>query len=723
MTTELTIPIIGMTCTSCAGRVEKALRAVHGVETAEINFASETARVRMSDSTPATRLIEAVTSTGYGATLASIDTPVTSSQPATGEGWPVVVGVLLALPLILPMVTELLGNHLMIPAWLQFVLATPVQFWLGARFYRAGWKAALARTGNMDLLVSLGTSAAYGLSLYQWLILDENHLYFEASAMVIVLVRVGKWLEVRVKRQTTEAIRDLQKLRPESATVIRDGHEQVLPIMQVLIGDVVLVGSGARIPVDGEIISGRSSVDESLLTGESLPADKDVGDLVTGGAINGDGLLHVRVTAVGAETVLARIIRLVEEAQGAKAPIQKLVDKVAAVFVPIVLVIALFTLIIGGMLTGDWSMALINAVTVLVIACPCALGLATPAAIMVGTGVGAHHGILIKDAETLERAGAVSAVLFDKTGTLTRGQPALVFKQAVGAPFLAIAAALQLGSNHPLARATRDAAKHLAMPMASQVQALPGRGVSGVVEGRVLCLGSTRYMNEINADLDGFEQAQNKLSAQGCSLAWLAEINSGRHPQVLGMLAYGDPLKDESLDAVIALHKQGILTAMITGDHHGAAQTIADKLGMDHVEAEVLPSDKAATVARMKAEGNIVAMVGDGINDAPALAAADVGIAMGNGTDVAMHAAGITLMRGDPRLVAAAIDLSRHTVRKIRQNLFWAFIYNIVGIPLAAFGMLNPILAGTAMALSSISVLGNALLLKRWKPAHMVKAH
>jgi Cu+-exporting ATPase len=450
---------------------------------------------------------------------------------------------------------------------------------------------------------------------------------------------------------------------------------------------------------------------------------KDVGDLVAGGAINGDGLLRVRVTAVGAETVLARIIRLVEDAQGAKAPIQKLVDRVAAVFVPIVLVIALLTLLIGGMLTGDWSMALINTVSVLVIACPCALGLATPAAIMAGTGVGARHGILIKDAETLERAGAVSAVVFDKTGTLTRGQPALVFEQAAGAPFLGLAAALQRGSDHPLARATCDAAKRLEVPVASRVHALPGRGVTGVVEGRVLHLGSTRYMNELHAGLSGFDAARNGFSAQGCSLAWLAETDSAGFPQVLGMLAYGDPLKSESMDAIAALREQGIFTAMITGDHHGAAKAVAYELGVDHFEAEVLPADKAAAVARMKAEGKVVAMVGDGINDAPALAAADVGIAMGAGADVAMHAAGITLMRGDPRLVAAAMDLSRYTVRKIRQNLFWAFIYNVVGIPLAAFGLLNPVFAGAAMALSSISVLGNALLLKRWTPEQAGKAH
>ncbi|HCI13054.1 MAG: copper-translocating P-type ATPase [Gallionellales bacterium GWA2_60_142] len=721
MTTELTLPISGMTCTSCSGRVEKALLAVPGVESAQVNLASETARVRLAGSTPAARLVEAVTAAGYRTKPPAADKFSASHSPNTGEGWQVAIGAILALPLVVPMVAQFLGEHWEIPSWPQFVIATIVQFWLGMRFYRAGWKALRARVGNMDLLVSIGTSAAYGLSIYLWLVQEESHLYFEASAVVIVLVRLGKWLETHAKRQTTDAIRALQALRPATAIVVRGELKQVLSLDWVVMGDIVLVNPGARIPVDGRIITGQSSIDESLVSGESLPVDKNVGDLVTGGAINGDGQLRVCVTAVGAETVLARIIRLVEDAQGAKAPIQKQVDKVAAVFVPVVLVIATATLVVGGLLTGDWSSSLINAVTVLVISCPCALGLATPAAIMAGTGVGARHGILIKDAEALERAGAVSMVVFDKTGTLTRGQPAIVFQQAatVDLPLLNFAAALQQGSEHPLARAVLAAANNLMIPKATQVQALPGRGITGMVEGRSLHLGSTRYMNEIQADLSDFDEVRHKFSAQGHSLAWLAEARSSGRPLVLGMLAFGDPLKDESSSAIGSLHKQGILTALVTGDHFAAARTVADKLGIDHIEAEVLPADKTATVERMKAGNAVVAMVGDGINDAPALAAADVGIAMGNGTDVAMHAAGITLMRGDPRLVAAAIDLSRQTVRKIRQNLFWAFFYNVIGIPLAAFGMLNPVLAGAAMALSSVSVLGNALLLKRWSPSQI----
>ena len=724
MTTELTLPITGMSCTSCSGRVEKALLAVPGVESAQVNLASESARVRLAGTIPVSRLVEAVSAAGYKTTLPTADKVSVPHTPTAGEGWQVAIGVLLVLPLVMPMAAQLFGEHWEAPSWLQFVIAAIVQFWLGMRFYRAGWKALHARVGNMDLLVSIGTSAAFGLSTYLWLIQDESHLYFEASAVVIVLVRLGKWLETHAKRQTTDAIRALRALRPDTAIVLRGEQEQALPLERVIIGDIVLVNPGARIPVDGKIIAGQSSIDESLVSGESLPVDKSVGDMVTGGAINGDGRLRVCVTAVGAETVLARIVRLVEEAQGAKAPIQKQVDKVAAVFVPVVLVIAAATLIFGGLLTGDWSSSLINAVTVLVISCPCALGLATPAAIMAGTGVGARHGILIKDAEALERAGAVSMVIFDKTGTLTRGQPALVFQQAatVDLPLLNLAAALQQGSEHPLARATLAAAKNLKVPMASQVQALPGRGITGIVEGRSLRLGSTRYMSEMRADLSDFDEVRHRLSAQGCSLAWLAQEDYGSRPLVLGLLAFGDQLKDESASAIESLHEQGILTVMVTGDHNAAARTVASKLGIDRIEAEVLPADKAAIVARIKARDAVVAMVGDGINDAPALAAADVGIAMGNGTDVAMHAAGITLMRADPRLVAAAIDLSRQTVRKIRQNLFWAFIYNVIGIPLAAFGMLNPVFAGAAMALSSVSVLGNALLLKRWSPSQIGRA-
>ena len=746
MTVELDLPIEGMSCASCVGRVEKALRAVPGVNSADVNLATERARVR-GDGVTRQRLAEAVEQAGYHVPMpdAASGTAAQSSQSAAAaaptntrgatislgsDGVQVAIGALLALPLVLPMFASWLGQHWMLPAALQFALALPVQFWLGARFYRAGWKAANNRAGNMDLLVALGTSAAFALSLYLWLAEGESHLYFEAAAVVIVLVRLGKWLEHRAKRQATDAIRALQALRPETAHVLRGGETREVPLAEVRLGDTVVVRPGTRIPVDGDVLTGRSTNDESLITGESLPVDKGPGDRVTGGAINGDGLLQVRVTATGSETVLAHIIRLVEDAQAAKAPIQKLVDKVSAVFVPVVLLIALATLVLGGLVTGDWQSALINAVTVLVIACPCALGLATPAAVMAGTGVGARHGILIKDAEALERAGAVTVVAFDKTGTLTRGQPGLVFARPAqpDVPLLALAAALQRGSEHPLARATVAAAGDAPILMATDLQAMPGRGIGGSFGGQALRLGSTRFMEELGVPaqaMQAFGDDARRLSQQGASLAWLATVPLVGAPRLLGLLAFADALKPEAAAAVAALHDRQIATALVSGDHRGAARAVADLLGIDHVEAEVLPADKAATVQRLQraAPDVVVAMVGDGINDAPALAAADVGIAMGNGTDVAMHAAGITLMRGDPRLVAAAIDLSRQTVRTIRQNLFWAFIYNVVGIPLAAFGLLSPVLAGAAMALSSVSVLGNALRLKRWSPTLDARAH
>jgi len=727
MTAETTLPITGMSCASCAGRVEKALLGVPGVESARVNLASESAYVRYGDAASVERLVAAIVAAGYGtiqpvteAASGTREAASSTGRAAVDEGLIVLIGALLAVPLAAPMIAGFFGSHWMLPPLAQFLLATPVQFILGARFYRAGWKALRAGSGNMDLLVSLGTSAAYGLSFYQWLVLGESHLYFEAAAVVIVLVRLGKWLEARAKRQATEAIRALQALRPDIAVVLRDGRELTLPIGEVGVGDLVRVRAGSRIPVDGEIVSGRSAVDESLLTGESLPVEKSPGDRVAGGAINGDGLIEVRVTATGGETVLARIIRLVEEAQGAKAPIEQLVDRVAARFVPAVVVVAALALLVGGLVSGDWTWALLNAVTVLVIACPCALGLATPAAVMAGTGVGARYGILVKDAEALEVAGSIRRVALDKTGTLTRGQPTMVAQHAApGFPALATAAALQSGSEHPLARALVHAAAGITLPTALDVTTIPGRGITGSIGNRAYRVGSTRDMEEQGADLSAFANESSTLAARGLSLSWLAEVNRSAPPRVLALFAFGDTTKPESPAAIAALHALGVESVLVTGDHHGAAEHIAQELGIDDVRAEVAPADKARIVSELRgnaSEPTPVAMVGDGINDAPALAAADVGIAMGNGTDVAMHAAGITLMRGDPRLIAAAIDLSRRTVGKIRQNLFWAFAYNVVGIPLAAFGLLSPVFAGAAMALSSVSVLANALLLKRWKP-------
>ena len=714
----LRLQIEGMTCASCVMRVEKALGKVPGVASAQVNLATETAEVTVAG-TDGAALAAAVEKAGYHARVLAPEAEAAGT--AVPHGWPVLLAAALSLPLLLPMLTSPFGLDWMLPGWVQLVLATPVQFWLGARFYRAGWAALRAGTGNMDLLVALGTSAGYGLSLY---LLFRHaghgmpHLYFEASSVVITLVLLGKWLEARAKRQTLEAIRALHALRPETARVRRDEAEVEVPLAQVAVGDLVVVRPGERIPVDGEVTQGASHVDESLITGESLPVSRHPGDKVTGGAINAEGLLLVRTTAVGAESTLARIVRLVESAQAGKAPIQRLVDRVSAVFVPVVLVLALLTLLGWGLTRGDWEAAILNAVAVLVIACPCALGLATPAAIMAGTGVAARRGILIKDAQALELAHLVTVVAFDKTGTLTEGKPELVAAEPVASDrsaLLATAAAIQAGSEHPLARAVLAAAQREQVPQrqASGLHAVAGRGMAAEIEGREVRLGSTRWMQESGVDLGPLHERAAQWQDKGRTVSWVAEM--GTTPRLLGLLAFGDTLKPVAGVAVRSLREQGVRSVLVTGDNRGSAEAVARQLGIDEVRAEVLPQDKARIVGELKSQGAVVAMVGDGINDAPALAAADVGIAMSTGTDVAMHAAGITLMRGNPALVADAIDISRRTWRKIRQNLFWAFVYNVVGIPLAAFGLLNPVLAGAAMALSSVSVVTNALLLRRWK--------
>jgi Cu+-exporting ATPase len=729
-TVELAIE--GMTCASCVGRVEAALAAVPGVLSADVNLATETARVRTAGGTADGDLVAAVAAAGYGAhprgddgaAAAAADADEARRDAAAARDLRhALIAALLSLPLVLPMLLSPLGIGAAPPGWAQLLLATPVQFWLGARFYRNGWKALRARTGNMDLLVAIGTSAAYGLSLYQLAFPShhgEAHYYFEAAAVVITLVLLGKWLEARAKRQTGAAIRALMALRPETARVVGDDgavHER--PVAEVRVGDRVQIRPGERVPVDGRVVDGDTSVDESMLTGESLPVAKQLGDRVAGGSINGEGLLVVEVTAVGAETVLARIVRLVEDAQGAKAPIQRLVDRVSAVFVPVVLAIAALTF--GGWLIAGAGIAtaLLNAVAVLVIACPCALGLATPTAIMAGTGVAARAGVLIKDAEALETAHRIDTVAFDKTGTLTEGRPSLVAAEpAAGVErdqLLELAAAIQRGSEHPLARAVVAEAERRGVPVAraAGVRALPGRGVAGRVHGTDLFLGSTRLMAEADIATTSLADAAARLQADGRTVAWVAAADERR---LLGLLAFGDAVKPTARDAVAALQAQGVRTVMLTGDNEGSAAAAARALGIDEVVAEVLPEEKAAAVARLRAGGRTVAMVGDGVNDAPALAAADVGIAMASGTDVAMHAAGVTLMRGDPRLVADAIDVSKRTYAKIRQGLFWAFAYNVVGIPLAALGYLSPVLAGAAMALSSVSVVTNALTLRRWRP-------
>jgi len=723
---EFDLAIRGMTCASCVARVERALAKAPGVLSASVNLATERAHVVSVAGTGVEALHKAVKAAGYEAEIPDLQegAAAKSAAPAARalpDWWPVAVSALLTLPLLVPMAGLALGAHWTLPGWLQLALATPVQFWLGARFYRAGWKAVKALSGNMDLLVALGTSAAYGLSVYQLLAgaAGVHDLYFETAAALITFILLGKWLEARAKRQTTEAIRALNALRPDRALVRRDGKDIEVPLASVAVGDLVVVRPGERVPVDGEIREGRSHVDESLITGESLPVAKGAGDRVTGASINADGLLLVETRAVGAESTLARIIRLVENAQAAKAPIQRIVDRVSAVFVPIVLAIALATLLAWGLTTGNWTSAVLYAVAVMVIACPCALGLATPTAIMAGTGVAARHGILIKDAEALEIAHSITTIAFDKTGTLTEGRPRLLAVDPVRgdrAELLRLAAALQQGSQHPLARAVMEqaAAEGISPAAAVEMKTLPGRGVQAVVEGRTLYLGSSRLMQELGVDTSVLGERGQAFAREGRSISWLAAETDGAR-SLAGLLAFGDAVKAGAREAIAALHAQGVKTVMLSGDNRGSAEAAARALGIDEVRAEVLPAEKAQTVAALRGKQQVIAMVGDGINDAPALAAADVGIAMATGTDVAMHTAGITLMRGDPRLVADAISISRRTYGKIRQNLFWAFFYNVVGIPLAAFGLLNPIIAGAAMAFSSVSVVTNALTLRRWR--------
>ncbi len=745
---ELDLGIGGMTCASCVSRVERALKKLPGVQQATVNLATESARVSWTE-TPgadkttgqpamAGRIQRAVRDAGYEPRPIEVD-PTAHQTTVWGlprDAWPVVLGALLSLPLTGPMVGDLLGQHWMLSAWVQFLLATPVQFVLGARFYVAGWYALKARTGNMELLVAIGTTAAWGMSTWLWWRAESDemvHLYFEASAVVITLVLLGKWLEARAKRQTTEAIRALHALRPEVAHLMPDGIQreamQDVPVGELLCGDVVMVRPGERLPADGEVLQGQTQVDESMLTGEPMPVAKQPGDRVTGGSLNGDGAVQIKVTAVGAQSVLQRIIALVQDAQAGKAPLQRMVDQVAAVFVPVVLVVALLTFLAWWVWQGaPLEEALLHAVAVLVIACPCALGLATPAAIMAGTGVAAKHGILIKDAEALEVAHSVDTVAFDKTGTLTVGEPRLV--QLVVADgvdesgALQAAAALQAQSEHPLARAVVQAAASASTDAqtAEDVQSVPGRGTRGQVQGASIYVGSLHWMEELGVSLGPLAESARALQAEGATVSALAVGQPGK-VLPLALLAFADEPKAGAAQALAELRARGLKLAMISGDNRGAAEAMARRLGLrpdeGEVLAEVLPGDKAARVAQLKAGGHRVAMVGDGVNDAPALAAADVGMAMSHaqgGSDVAMHAAGITLMRGDPLLVAAALDISRRTVSKIRQNLFWAFIYNVAGIPLAALGYLNPVVAGAAMALSSVSVVTNALLLKRWQP-------
>ncbi len=760
-TATLQLAIDGMTCASCVARVEKALSQVGGVASASVNLATEKATVQvapgMRDATTLLAALQmAVKKAGYSARAVNAGTDASKEAANIASttrlrGWAVVGAALLCAPLVLPMLGDLFGRHWMLPALWQFVLAAPVQFIFGAPFYRAAWRAVRAGGGNMDVLVVLGTSAAFGLSVWTWLTSTDSMpaLYFESSAVVITLVMLGKWLEARAKRETTAALRALQALRPERARVLRGGVEMDLPLAEVVVGDDVLLRPGERVPVDGLVLEGQSQMDESLLTGESLPVAKKEGDRVTGGAINGDGLLRLRTTAVGAETALSRIVRLVESAQALKTPMQRLVDQVSSVFVPVVIAVALLTGLAWWWVQGDVATAILHAVAVLVIACPCALGLATPTAIMVGTGLAAKHGILIRDAVALEALQAVGLVAFDKTGTLTLGRPTLMALQPLQtglteAQALAWAAGLQSGSEHPLAHAVMVAAKnqHLVATPVRGLRSLAGRGVQAQIQTAVnaaatptlttLQLGSTAWMHELGVDAAVLEQHAAAFTHQGHTVSWLAAVQAQGAPQLLAVLAFGDRIKPEAAQAITQLHHLGLRTVLISGDNPQAAQAVADQLGIRDVKAQVLPEGKAALIAELRKQlqqgaGQShakVAMVGDGVNDAPALAAADVGIAMANthsdggqsGSDVAMATAGITLLRGDVALVAQAISLSKRTQAKIKQNLGWAFVYNLVGIPLAAMGYLSPMLAGAAMALSSVSVVLNALSLRCWRP-------
>ncbi len=725
-TCSLDLGIEGMTCASCVSRVEKALKKVPGVQDATVNLATESARITFSASGQAEAMMRrAVREAGYGVRETDLMNDAPDASPWAGFA-PVAMALALAAPLVLPMLADLFGRHWMLPAWQQFLLATPVQFILGARFYRAGWHALKALTGNMDLLVAIGTSAGWGLSVWLWLSAEPGsmpHLYFEASAVVISLVMLGKWLETRAKRQTTAAIRALHALRPALAHVIlRTGEQTDVPVAELLVDDRVAVLPGERVPVDGVLKEGRTQVDESMLTGEPLPVTKEAEATLTGGSINGDGRVVMLVSAVGRDTVLSKIIGLVEDAQAAKAPIQRLVDKVSAVFVPVVLLIGVATVLSWLAMGEPLEVALIRAVAVLVIACPCALGLATPVAIMAGTGVAARAGILIKDAQALELAHRADTVAFDKTGTLTVGHPRLVAFVAVGdaeeSAQLCAAASLQSGSEHPLARAVLNAAKERGLDVLApdDVRAVAGRGTEGRVAGAEYLIGSLRWVDELGVNLGGLTPEAERLQNEGATLSALLQ----RTPQGLelrALMGFADEPKPGAREALASLRARGLRIMMISGDNHGAALAMGARLGLsaDEVMAEVMPGDKAAKVAELKQGGKTVVMVGDGVNDAPALAAADIGMAMGTGTDVAMHAAGVTLMRGDVSLVEGALDISHRTVMKIRQNLFWAFAYNVAGIPLAALGYLNPVLAGGAMALSSVSVMANALLLKRWR--------
>lgn len=725
---ERTLLIQGMSCASCVSKVEKALLSTKGVVSASVNLASEKAQVIAPSSVSTSDLIHQVSKAGYRAMLESESDVQESLKLLAKEKRHLIFAILLSLPLVMPMLLMPLGVHWMPSGWIQLALTVPVQFWLGLRFYKSAWRSLKSFSGNMDLLVAVGTSAAFGLSLYsliQHRLQDhgsshEPHLYFESAAVIITLVLLGKYLESKAKKSTLEAIKALQALRPTTARVLNADKTQEIEkqISEIQLGDLVTVRSGESIPVDGKILEGQSDIDESMITGESMPVHKTLSDSVIAGSMNQTGRLVIQTTAVGHETALSRIIRMVDHAQMAKAPIQRLVDKVSEYFVPAVFVVALITVLLWGILNGNWEQAIINGVSVLVIACPCALGLATPTSIMVGSGLAAQYGILIQDAEALERAHDITTVAFDKTGTLTLGKPTLVNTIPLGiseSELLVLSASLQSSSEHSLGRAIVEKAQALNLSFSppQDVTFIAGKGLKGKVSDRTLMIGNAKLIQEQSIPISSPSHIDvEDLLASGATVSFVADLDSKK---LLGIFAFKDEVKPSSAQTIAELKKRNIRTLMITGDNSASAQRIADQLGITEVFAEVLPEEKSKIISKLKKPGQVVAMVGDGINDAPALAGADVGFAMSTGTDVAMHTADVTLMSGNPLLIPDAIDISKKTFSKIQQNLFWAFIYNVIGVPLAALGYLNPMLAGGAMALSSVSVVVNSLLLKRWK--------
>ena len=716
----LELAVDGMTCVACASRIEKILNRLPGVS-ASVNFATEKARISLDAPLAAETLIAAVRKAGYDARELVAESAtdekarhIARYRAELRQFW---LAAALSLPLLLQMPAMLFGQHAdFIPRWLQFALATPVQFWLGRRFYAGAWHALRGGGANMDVLVVLGTSMAYFFSVAVTVWQLPQHVYFEASATIITLILMGKLLEAGAKGRASAAIEAMIKLQPRTALVEREGQLLEVAIESIATGEIFVVRAGAAIPVDGVVLNGDSSVDEAMLTGESLPVAKSADAKVYAGTLNQDGLLRCGATGVGDATTLAAIIRLVAEAQGSKAPIQRLADRIAGIFVPSVVAISVVTFAAGWLLQGNFTVALINAVAVLVIACPCALGLATPTAIMVGSGRGAAAGVLIKNAAALERAGKLDVLVVDKTGTLTQGRPVVTDVIALAnrtqAEILQLAATLEQGSMHPLALAIRERASQQSATLLAMTDfyATPGRGVRALVGNAEVLLGTPAHAAGLSAAVSA--DLLSPLQAQGKTVVVLAE--AGR---AIGLIALADRLRHGSPPAIAALKSMGIEVIMLTGDNPATARAIAEAAGIARYTAEVLPQDKAFQIAAFQSAGRIVGMVGDGVNDAPALAAADVSFAIGAGSDIAIHAADITLMRSELTGVVDAISLSRATLRKIRQNLFFAFFYNILGIPLAAFGMLNPVIAGAAMAFSSVSVIGNSLLLKRWKPA------